>query len=107
MRCWFLNTLTVVSMMLSVYRCLKFILLILYGLVCLGGGESVDFVGLTERELAVVSCLAKHIKELVNDFKCKENGWDLLLKELDEIIRLADSGLASSLISKLYISSSR
>ena len=69
-------------------------------------GESVDFVGLTERELAVVSCLAKHIKELVNDFKCKENGWDLLLKELDEIIRLADSGLASSLISKLYASGS-
>ena len=66
-----------------------------------------DFVGLTERELAVVSCLAKHIRELVDDLKSKDDGWERLLKELDEIIRLADSGLASSLISKLYISSSR
>ena len=60
-----------------------------------------DFVGLTERELAVVSCLAKHIRELVDDLKSKDDGWECLLKELDEIIRLADSGLASSLISKL------
>ena len=61
-----------------------------------------DFVGLTERELAVVSCLAKHIKELVEDLKSKDDGWERLSKELDEIIRLADSGLASSLLSKLY-----
>ena len=65
-----------------------------------------DFVGLTERELAVVSCLAKHIRELVDDLKSKDDGWERLSKELDEIIRLADSGLASSLISKLYASGS-
>lgn len=61
---------------------------------------------LTDRELTIVSCLAKHIREQAENYRYDIKGWDELLKELGELITLADNGLATSLINKLYRSSS-
>jgi len=61
-----------------------------------------SFEDLTERELHIVSCVAKYIKGEVDGCMGKEDGWEKLMKELDEVIRIADSGLVSSLINKLY-----
>ena len=57
---------------------------------------------LSERKLAVISCLAKYIKRQVEEYRHEKDGWDRLLSDLEELIELADTGLGTSLINKLY-----
>ena len=55
-----------------------------------------------ERELAIVIALTRYIRECVEKYRRKKDGWDMLLEELEELIELANSGLSVSLINKLY-----
>ena len=59
-----------------------------------------------ERELAVITALAKYIMSRVEEYRGEKGGWDRLVEDLEELIELANSGLSYSLINKLYRSSS-
>ena len=60
---------------------------------------------LTDKEFAFVSAFAKHIRNRIDEWCHEENGWALLTEEIDEFIEVAEQGLSSSLVSKLYTSS--
>ena len=60
------------------------------------------FTDLSERELVLTSSLLKYIKGQAQEFMKEKDGWRSLLELIDELIEIADNGLASSLISRLY-----
>jgi hypothetical protein len=66
----------------------------------------VSFSEFSERELALASSLLKYLKQQVQEVMDKRDGWERLIELLDELIEVADSGLATSIIKKLYRSGS-
>jgi len=60
------------------------------------------FTELSERELALTSSLLKYIKGQARELMKEKDGWRSFLELIDELIEIADNGLASSLISRLY-----
>ena len=60
------------------------------------------FSSLSERELVLTSVLLKYVKSQAQEFMKKKDGWRSFLELMDELIEIADNGLASSLISRLY-----
>ena len=55
------------------------------------GWEMPFYSQLNERELAMISCLAKYIKRQVEEYRHEKDGWDRLLSDLEELIELADT----------------
>lgn len=61
-----------------------------------------SFERFSDKELHIISCLAKYIKREAEDFMRHPDGWRHFIEELNELIETADLGLSASLISKLY-----
>ena len=59
---------------------------------------------LTDKEFAFVSAFAKHFRNRIDEWREDTDGWTKLTDEIDEFIEVAEQGLSSSLISKLYTS---
>ena len=57
---------------------------------------------LNERDLALISGLLKYVRRQVQELREEEDGWNKLLELIDELIDAVDSGLATTLINRLY-----
>ena len=61
--------------------------------------------GFTEKEFALVSAFAKHIRNRIDEWQAEGDGWKKLADEIDEFLEVSEQGLSSNLINKLYTSS--
>ena len=56
----------------------------------------------SEEELMTIVATVKYIKNMADEYRKKEDGWDKLTEDLEELMELCTQGLSAKLINKLY-----